>query len=123
MMPSGQMCKEDLSLPGMLSGMDTYTVVVASVICEGGHMDLRISELPGVYDNIGSGPGTPCRKPGDVLHVPNLCSLVDDGLKEPSQGTGNMSDLPCSVSAVLRCFRAGPARPRARRYFGTAGLL
>ena len=60
--------------------MDTDTVVVASVVCEGEHMDLRISELPGIYDNIGSGPGTPCPEPGDVLHVPDLCSFVDDGL-------------------------------------------
>ena len=53
------MWKEDLSLLGMLSGW-THTVVVASVVCEGKHMDLQISELPGLYDNIGSGPGTPC---------------------------------------------------------------
>ena len=64
MIPSGLMWKEGLSLPGMFLG---WTVVVASVICEGKHMELRISELLVVYDNIWSGPGTPCPKPGVSL--------------------------------------------------------
>ena len=89
--------------------MDTYTVVVASVICEGKHMDLRISELPGGYDNIGSGPGTPCPKPGDLLHVPNLCSFVDDGRRGPLPGSGDTSDLLVSVSAVVSM--PGPPEP------------
>ena len=93
--------------PGNVFGMDTDTVVVASAICEGKHMDLRISELPGVYDSIGSGPGSPCQKPGDVLHVPNLCSFVDDGLKGPSPGFGDTSYLSVSVSVVV----SGPGPP------------
>ena len=39
--------------PVNVFGMDTDIVVVASAISERKHMDLRISELPGVYDNIG----------------------------------------------------------------------
>ena len=96
--------------------MDTDTVVVASAICEGKHMDLRISELPGVYDNIESKPGSPCPKPGDVLHVPNLCSFVDDGLKGPSPGFGDTSDLPVSVSVVVS--GPGPPGPELRDTLG-----
>ena len=35
-------------------GMDTDTVVVASVMCEAKNVDLQISELPGLYGDIGS---------------------------------------------------------------------
>ena len=45
--------------PGDAFGMDTDTVVVASVVCEAKNVDLQISELPGLYGNIGSGPWTP----------------------------------------------------------------
>ena len=43
---------------GNIFGMDTDTVVVASVMCDRKHMDLRISEVLGLYDNIGSVPWT-----------------------------------------------------------------
>ena len=45
--------------PGTSFGMDTDTVVVASVVCEAMNVDLQISELPGLHGDIGSGPGMP----------------------------------------------------------------
>ena len=55
--------------PGTAFGMDTE--VVASVVCEVKNVDLQISELPGLYGDIGSGPGTPFPEPGDMLDVPD----------------------------------------------------
>ena len=54
-----------------------------------------------------------------MLHVPDLCSFIDDGLKGPSPVSGDTSDLSVSVSVVV----SGPARAGARIYNGTAGLL
>ena len=53
-------------------GMDTDTVVVASVVCEAKQVDLQISELPGLCGDTGSGPGKPFPEPRDMLDVPDL---------------------------------------------------
>ena len=86
--------------PGTAFGMDTYTVVVASVMCEAKNVDLQISELPGLYNDIGPGPGTSFPEPGDMLDVPDLWSFVDAGPKGPSPVSGDTSNPQVSISVV-----------------------
>ena len=108
--------------PGNAFGMVTDTVVVASVMCAGNHVDLRVSEGPGLSDNIKPEPGSKSPESGDVSHVSVLGGIVDNGLKGPSPVSGDASDLPVSVRMVV----SGPARAGARGargYIGTAGLL
>ena len=81
--------------------MDTDTVVIASVMCEAKDVDLQISELQGLYGDIGLEPGTPFPEPGGMLDVPDLCSFVDTGPKGPSPVSGDKSDLPLSFSMVI----------------------
>ena len=98
-----------------LLGWTQGTVVVASVVCEAKNVDLQISELPGLYGDFGSGPGTPFPESGDMLDVPDMWSFIDAGPKGPSPVSGDMSDPPVSVSVVY----SGPGPPE---YIGMAGL-
>ena len=63
--------------------MDTDTVVVASIVCEAQNVDSQISELPGLYGDIGSGPGTSFPEHEDRSDVPDLGTFADDGPKGP----------------------------------------
>ena len=87
--------------PGTAFGRDSDTVVVASVVCEAMNVDLQISELPGPYGDIGSGPGTPFPEPGDMLDVPDLWNFFDVGPKGPSPVSGDMSDPPVPASIYI----------------------
>ena len=55
---------------GNAFGMVTDNVVVALVMCEGNHVDLRVSEGPCLSGNIGPEPGSKSPEPGEVLYVP-----------------------------------------------------
>ena len=94
--------------PGTASGMDTYTVVVASVVCEAKNVDLQISELSALSGDIGSGPGTPFPEPEVMLDVPDLWSFVDAGPERTAPVSGDASNPPVSVSLVVS--RSGPPK-------------
>ena len=96
--PAG--CGGKVCLSRTVFGMDPDTVVVASVMCEAKNVDLQISELPGLYGDIGSGPGTPFPEPGAMLQVLDVWSFVDAGPKGPSPVSGDASDPPVSISMV-----------------------
>ena len=80
--------------PGTAFGMDTDTVVVASVVCEAKNVDLQISELLGLYGNIGSGPGTLFSETGDMLPMPDFVGDFDPGPGEPLLESGVGLDMP-----------------------------
>ena len=84
-------------------------MVVASVMCAGKDVDLPVLERPGLYNNIGSGPGTKSMEPGEGLYVPDLDSIVHNGFKGHSPESGDMSDLPVSVGIVVS--GSGPPAP------------
>ena len=96
---------------GNVFWMDTDTAVVTSVMCAGKDVDLQVSERPGLYYNIGSGPWTKSTEPGEGSHVPVLGNIVDNGFKGHSPEPGDS------------CFRAGPTRAGARGCIGTTGLI
>ena len=117
MIPSNQRWREGLSIPGMeIDGHGYCSCCI--VMCAGNHVDLRISEVPGLYDNIGSGPGTKCPEPGEVSHVPDLGSFVDDGL----MGSRRCPEMRRTCWFLLEWLFPGRARPSSG-YIGTAGLL
>ena len=81
-------------------GIDTDTVVVASVVCEAKQVDLQISESPGLCGDIGSGSEKTFLEPRDMLDLPDLSSFVDAGLAGTSPASGDTSDSPVSVGMV-----------------------
>ena len=62
--------------------MDTDTVVVASVMCEAKNVDLQISELPGLYGDIGLGPRTPFWSP----KICGMCRTCGVSLMQDPRG-------------------------------------
>ena len=68
--------EEEIVTFGSAFWMVADTVAVAAVMCSENHVDLRVSEGPGLFDNMETEPGPKSPEPGEVSHVPVLISWV-----------------------------------------------
>ena len=57
---------------------------MASVMCSENHVNLRVSEGPGLFDGVETEPGPKIPELGEVSHVPVLGDVVDTDFKGSS---------------------------------------
>ena len=102
---------ERFNSPGTTFVMDTDIVVVASIVCDAQKVASQISELPGLYGDIESGPGMTFPEHEDRPDVPDLLTFIDDGHKGPSLTPGDILVPPVSFGVG----RVGSTRSGNRR--------
>ena len=81
--------------------------VVAAVMCSESHVDLQVSEGPGLFDDMETGPRPKGPEPGEVLHLPILSDIGDTDFKGPSLVFGDVPHPPVSVGGII----SGPGPP------------
>ena len=87
--------------------MAVDAAVVAAVMCSESHVDLRVSEGPGLFDNMETEPGPKNPEPGEVSHLSILSDIGDTDFKEPSLVFRDVSDPPVSIGGII----SGPGPP------------
>ena len=98
---------------------DADAAVVAAVMCSEGHVKLRASEEPSLFDKTESMPGLKGPEPGEMLYLPILSDIEVTDFKGHSLGFGDVSDPHVSVGGII----SGPTRSGAWRCIGIAGLF
>ena len=68
--------EEQLVTFGGALGMVADAAVAAVVLCAESHVDIRVSEGPGLFDDMDTGPGPKSSEPGEASHLPMLSDIV-----------------------------------------------
>ena len=98
--------EEIVTFKGTL-GMVADAAVVAAVLCSDSHVDLRVSEGPGLFDNVETEPEPKRPEPGEGSPLSILSDIGETDFMGPSPVVGDASDPPVSVGRII----SGPSPP------------
>ena len=101
--------EEEIVTFGGALGIVADAAVVAAVMCSESHVDLRVSEGPGLFDNMETGPWPKSSGPGEVSHLPILSDIRDSDFKGPSLVFGDVPYPPVPGGGII--YEPGPAEP------------
>ena len=98
--------EEIVTFKGTL-GMVSDAAVVTAVLCSDSNVDLRVSEGPGLFDNVATEPGPRRPEPGVGSPLSNLSDFAETDFMGPSPVVGDASDPPVSIEIIT----SGPSSP------------
>ena len=90
-------------------GMFADAAVVATVMCSESHVDLWVSEGPGLFDDMETGPGPKSPAPGEVSLLLILSDIGDTDFQGPLLVFGDVPYPPVSVGGIIS--GSGPPEP------------
>ena len=93
--------EEEIVTFGGALGMVANAAVVAAVMCSESHVDLWVSEGPGLFDDMETGPGPISPELGEVSHLPILSDIRDTDFQGPSLVFGDVPYPPVSVGGII----------------------